>query len=187
MGVDVNGNCKIVCGVNEVFTNEQCVCADGFGLDVTGSCVDCTAVSGGFLIDGVCGLCPTGFVWNVTCVCPEGKTLNNGICTATCKTDQLVDASGLCYYCPINEVITNGQCTCQVGFTRSNGVCQPACGEGEVIVNGLCGRCALNHIYNAELQACVCPENHYKNLNGYCEQADLEPITCDEGSFLHED
>lgn len=147
----------------------------------------CEDAIGGFLIDGVCAVCPAGFVWEEQgCVCPIGKTLNDGRCLATCKSDQLVDASGICYYCPINEVIVNGQCECQSGYMRSNGVCQPMCDEGQVVVNGLCGRCALNHIYNAELQACVCPDNHYKNLDGYCEQTNLEPITCASGTYLTE-
>ena len=42
------------------------------------------------------------------------------------------------------------------------------CEEGQFIINGICGRCALDTVYDALLQSCVCPAGFFKNNLGLC-------------------
>lgn len=112
MGVDeTTGFCKLTCAANQQLQGNQCVCATGYGYDANGNCVDCSTISGGFYLDGYCGICPVSFVYDgIQCSCPLGSNLVNGVCSAACQEGQLVDSSGLCYWCPINEVPVNGEC-----------------------------------------------------------------------------
>lgn len=108
----------------------------------------------------------------------------NQLCVASCQTGQLIDGNGVCYWCPINEVIVGGQCVCKAGYSRVGARCELQCQAGQNIINGLCGTCVSGTIYNPQLQSCVCKEGYYKNNYGFCERSTLIPVTCDRG-FYH--
>ena len=105
------------------------------------------------MIDGICGKCPTGRTWNAQtkkCECPAGSDQINGNCVQKCSDNQLVDPSGLCYYCPINEVISGGRCVCKDGYSRdpSTQRCEVSFKPNQVIINGICAACSLNSVYD---------------------------------------
>ena len=55
------------------------------------------------MIDGVCGTCIGNRIWNGSeCVCRTGQPDAFGGCGEQCQANQLVDANGLCYFCPLN-------------------------------------------------------------------------------------
>ena len=81
----------------------------------------------------------------------------------------MADPNGHCYYCPINEAPKNGKCECLDGHERNGGRCEPSCPSGRYLINGRCGKCALNTIYNEEFGLCLCPDGQYLNNLGYCE------------------
>lgn len=81
------------------------------------------------------------------------------------------------------------QCACEAGYGRSvsSGRCEIMCPGNQIVINGQCGICALNSVYNPILGVCVCPTGTYKNQDGYCEQSELTPITCDAGYYKTDD
>ena len=110
------------------------------------------------------------------------------MCTQQCEENQLVDQNGICYFCPLNSVPVNGACQCLQGFTSDpvSGICRIQCAQNQVVINGLCGVCILNSVYDPVLESCVCPEGFYRNNFGVCEQSTPTPVTCDPGFFFAE-
>lgn len=92
-----------------------------------------------------------------------------------------MDNNGICYYCPINEIVVNGICNCKNGFTRNptTGVCQPNCVPPNAIINGACGYCVSPSIYNAQSQTCVCPTGYVMDNRGVCQPT----TTCNPGYY----
>ena len=69
------------------------------------------------LIDGYCGSCPIGKIWNgQVCSCPQGTKDVGGFCQANCQEGQLTDPNGICYFCPVNEEPKNNNCECKSGY-----------------------------------------------------------------------
>lgn len=97
----------------------------------------------------------------------------------------MIDPSGFCYTCPVNEVISNGQCVCKSGYTRSaaNGFCTLVCAANQHLINGRCASCVLNTVYNPTLKACVCPTGSFINLLGVCEAFTPPPVECQAGQY----
>ena len=82
----------------------------------------------------------------------------------------------------------NGQCQCANGFSRNTaGRCTLSCPGNQVSIGGLCATCAGGTIYDATLEACLCPEGTYKNNFGICEQTVVTPVTCDPGFYFEND
>ena len=187
MGISyLTGECKAGCGNNEYYSGNKCLCKDGYGHNKNKECVDCSQMTGGFLIDGYCAYCPSGFIHDgQSCVCPSGSSEVNGKCTQSCEPGQGVDFEGNCFWCPINQVWEN-QCVCKAGYQKISGVCQLKCKPNQVVVNGICAQCALNTVYDPSLGSCVCAEGYYKNNYGFCEKTILNPVTCDPGYYFEE-
>lgn len=61
--------------------------------------------------------------------------------------------------------------------------CQIKCAPNQIIINGICGKCALNTQYDSHLQACVCPKGYYMNNYGVCQKSNPQPIDCPEGQY----
>lgn len=57
-------------------------------------------------------------------------------------------------------------------------MCSITCPTGQVLINDLCGTCAMGTVYNPQLRACVCPPDSFINQQGYCEKRVTPPITC---------
>ena len=77
----------------------------------------------------------------------------------------------------------NDRCECIAGYERKGAICELQCAENQVVINGLCGRCVGQSIYNPNLQSCVCPTGFYRNNFGFCEASNLTPVNCDPGFF----
>lgn len=99
------------CTENEVMYDGNCVCKDGYIHNELKICTRCDLVTGAFMVDEKCALCPGDLIYiNDKCACPEANTKIGVKCYKTCKNDELIDENGLCYSCPIYEVITKGKC-----------------------------------------------------------------------------
>ncbi len=98
----------------------------------------------------------------------------------------MVDDSGLCYSCPINEIISEGKCVCRSSYVRNanTGICELTCPAGQFKYQGRCAQCPLNLQYRTEIKGCACPDGLYLNNYGVCEKVTLTPITCDAGFFF---
>lgn len=95
--------CTSSCLDGQVFSGGRCVCQPGLGITLAGSCARCETVNAA-LVGGYCVTCPNGKTWiNGVCACPSGFSEVSGACRRTCGANQLVDASGNCYYCLLNE------------------------------------------------------------------------------------
>lgn len=117
----------------------------GFAPNSAKICVPCENIENSFSVSGMCAFCPGDQVYNKNtkkCECPVGKFRSGINCFDSCKTDQLVDNNNLCYSCPINEIISNGQCVCRNNYSRNNftGVCELKCTKSNDFVYQ--GRCA---------------------------------------------
>ena len=104
LGIDpTNYKCLEGCKANEVLSQSKCICKNGFGYNSNKDCVDCSSISGGFLIDGYCAVCPSTYIYDgANCACPQGTSESSGRCIANCLPGQLTDPNGVCYWCPIN-------------------------------------------------------------------------------------
>ena len=91
-----------------------------------------------------------------TCVCPEGKSL---------------DAQGNCIIgCGVNQVFKNGACCCKTGYYPVNGVCGQ-CQWNEVYDKalGICRvPCDAKRIFDISLQKCVCLPHFWELADGTC-------------------
>ena len=98
-----------------------------------------------------------------------------------------MDDNGLCYKCPIYEVIsTDRKCVCQTNYARnsSNSKCELTCSSGQFKYQGRCAQCPLNLQYRPEISGCACPDGQYLNTYGVCEKVILTPVTCDAGFYF---
>lgn len=144
--LDKDGNCY-TCGLNQVISNGQCVCAVGYTLSSCGVCVlGCQA--GQFAFQGACATCPLNTVFNPAingCTCPSGfyKT-TSGVCeklvlqAINCPSGQYFDSSSGCQACSPSCATCKSatQClTCaNAGYSaNSQGVCTAICGDGLIV------------------------------------------------------
>ena len=120
-----------------------------------------------------------------SCGCAQGKVLQGMTCVSQCQSDELLDASGNCYTCSTNQVISNGRCVCKTGYSlNSCGVCTLSCGNNQFPFQGGCAICPLNTIYKAEINGCDCPTGYYKDNFGVCQKLVLKPIDCPAGQYF---
>lgn len=139
-------------------------------------------------MNGQCAKCPGSLTYNgQRCVCPAGNTRVGTRCFETCKNDELVDANGLCYSCPIFEVIASGACVCKPNYVRNatTGRCELSCPTGQFKYQGRCAQCPLNLEFRQEISGCSCPDGQYLNNNGVCERVVLTPIACGDGFYFN--
>jgi cysteine-rich repeat protein len=177
------------CGLNRMIYDGRCICSTGFIPNELGICTRCTLVQGAFLVNGRCAKCPGTLQYNgQRCTCPAGSTRVGTKCFETCKDDELVDANGLCYTCPIYEVKSNGTCVCEANFARNvtNGRCELSCPTGQFAYQGRCAQCPLNLEYRLEINGCSCPDGQYLNNFGVCERVVLQPIACGDGFYFNQ-
>jgi hypothetical protein len=77
------------CQDNQQLVGGQCVCTNGYALNVNRVCVLCSSLPNGFLINGACSVCPSNLVYNGNqgCICPSGRVLQGNTCISQCKSD----------------------------------------------------------------------------------------------------
>lgn len=175
------------CGLNEELSSGQCICKTGFARNSAQVCTACNELPNGFLINGLCSICPksTIVIDGRRCGCPQGKILQGSTCVSQCQNDELLDAEGNCYTCGSNMVISNGACVCATGYALNNcGVCALACGSGQFPYQGGCAICPLNTIYKPEINGCDCPAGYYKDNFGVCQKLVLKPVNCPQGEYF---
>lgn len=181
-----DGSSCSFCGDNQQLVGSQCVCAGGYALNPSKVCTPCSKLPSGFLINGLCSVCPNNLVYNGNhgCSCPAGKVLQGSVCVSLCRSDELLDSQGNCYTCGNNQLISNGQCVCSKGFTLVGcGICVLNCAANQFVFQGACASCPLNTVYNPQINGCSCPSNYYKDSNGVCQQLVLKPISCQAGQY----
>ena len=174
------------CRVNEELVAGRCTCMAGFAYNKAGVCTACGQLDNGFLINGICAVCPGNLIYNgKACGCPSGKIAQGNRCISQCKNDELLDSDGNCYTCSTNQVVSNGQCVCKPGFRLSScGVCELSCAQGEFSFQGTCATCPLNTIYIESINGCDCPKGFYKDTFGTCQKLVLPPVDCGEGYYF---
>lgn len=181
-----DGSCSN-CGKNEQLVGGKCMCKDGFAYNSAKVCSLCSDLPNGFLINGICSVCPNNLIYNGNngCACPQGRILQGSICVSQCQADELLDANGNCYTCGSNQFISNGKCVCTKGYTlNSCGICVLSCSSGQFVFQGGCATCPLNTVYNAQINGCGCPDGYYKDTYGICSQLVLKPINCPDGQYF---
>lgn len=79
------------------------MCKPEHGYGPNQACIKCSDLSGGFLIDGHCAVCPENLInINGKCGCPHDKKLLDNRCVNLCSSNQIIDPNGFCYVCPVN-------------------------------------------------------------------------------------
>lgn len=84
-----DGSSCSICGNNEQLVGGVCVCQAGFALNSGRVCTACASLPNGFMINGVCSVCPNNLIYNGNqgCSCPSGKVLQGSTCISQCKSD----------------------------------------------------------------------------------------------------
>ena len=84
-----DGSACNVCGVNQQLSGGKCICITGYALNSDGICTLCSNLPNGFLINGLCSVCPNTMVYNGNqgCSCPPGKVLKGRLCASQCQAD----------------------------------------------------------------------------------------------------
>lgn len=82
------------CGANEELVNGKCACRSGYAYNSAQICTLCNNLPNGFMINGICSVCPRNLVYNGNqgCTCPAGKTLQGASCVSQCQSDELLDS-----------------------------------------------------------------------------------------------
>ena len=182
-----DGSSCSICGENEQLVGGICVCKAGYALNSAKVCTICSNLPNGFIINGICSVCPSSLIFNGNqgCSCPGGKILQGTTCISQCKSDELLDSQGNCYTCGNNQVISNGKCVCTNGYILSScGICTLSCSSNQFVFRGGCATCPLNTVYNSQIATCSCPNGYYKDAYGVCQQLVLKPITCNAGQYF---
>lgn len=175
------------CDANEELVNGKCACKTGFAYNSAQVCTICSSLPNGFLINGVCSVCPRNMVYNGNngCGCPAGKILQGASCVSQCQPDEILDNQGNCYTCGNNQIISNGKCICRTGYSlNSCGICVLACSPGQFSYQGGCAVCPLNTVFNTQINGCSCPDGYYKDVYGICSQVVLKPVDCPSGQYF---
>ena len=148
---DYNGDgiCDAVCGANQVWSVNKCVCSAGYAYN-----------------NGVCTLCPLG--------AQPSADLSKCICGAGQKW---IQSTFSCVQCPANSSPSADQlsCICNFGYADYNGdgICEAACGTNQDWVvnkcvckvgfalnsNNVCTLCPVGSQPSADKTKCVCGIN----------------------------
>ena len=138
------------------------------------------------LMNGYCVTCPWDKIFiNNSCVCPNGTSEVDGRCQDLCKPGELTDPGNFCFICPYDQVIVKGKCECKTGFVRNfSGACElKKCNSNEYLINGRCGVCVLNTVYDAEKKICYCGEGYFLNKANVCEKISFDQINCTGNTY----
>ena len=185
--VTSDGSSCSQCTSNEVLSGGKCICKEGYGFNSASVCTLCSDLPNGFILNGICSVCPNNLVYNNNggCSCTGGKVLQGVTCISQCQADETIDSNGNCYTCGINQVISNGQCVCITGYSLNTcGICTLACSSGQFTFQGGCAICPLNTVYKSEINGCGCPTGYYKDNFGLCAKVVLRAISCTAGQYF---
>ena len=178
-------------------------CEDNNAYFISGT--GCICNSGYYLIRGICQQCPINSFWDadlgicrIPCLINESFNIVTGNCDCTPLYFRI---NGTCTKCPGNSTFNpqTGVCSCPTGYRQtSSGNCVIGCGVNEVLingicccitgyypVNGICGQCAWNQVYDQGLgicripcdskrifdlskQTCICLPQYYEFTDGTC-------------------
>lgn len=198
----VNGTCQLcpsgstpasdgsscsICGVNQALVGGICACQQGYAFNSAGVCIACASLQNGFLVNGICAVCPGSMIYNGnSCVCPVGKIAQGSSCLSQCQSDEVLDSKGNCYTCQTNQVISQGTCVCAPGYTlQPNGACGLSCSSGQFIFQGsACASCPLNTVFNSAINGCACPTGYYMDNYNTCQKLVLQGVTCPSGQYF---
>jgi len=77
------------CGPNQILVDGVCACQPGYAINSAQVCIICSNIPNGFLLNGICSVCPKTTVYDGFggCKCPDGKVLQGNICTSQCRND----------------------------------------------------------------------------------------------------
>ena len=143
-----------VCGLNEVYRDKRCGCAEGY-----------------YLIGTVCHVCPPYSTYKIntlSCECATGYVLVQGICRKIYNPPPQPPTPDV-PTCKVNEELINNNCVCKKDF---------------YLVKGVCTHCVSPNFYDAQLAICrpTCGKNEqldlstvkcvciggYQNMDGTC-------------------
>ena len=132
------------------------------------------------VLSGVCTCAPNFFRINGTCsTCPGNSTYNSVLGTCECPEGFRQSAGGFCVIgCGVNEILQNGKCCCKAGYYPVNGICGQ-CAWNEVYDQGLgiCRRpCDPMRIYDISVRRCVCLPHYYEMADGTCDTCPLHAV-----------
>lgn len=180
------------CPPNQILVNQVCQCRVGF-----------------FLINGACTQCPTGQFYDASLAvcripCLTNEVYNKYTRVCECATSYF-RINGTCTQCPGNTTYSpaSGNCGCPSGYTNKGNYCVIGCGINEIFqngqcccitgyypVNGICGQCEWNEVYDQGLgicrvpcdakrifdissRSCVCLPQFYELADGTCSTCPL--------------
>ena len=195
--------------VNAVLVNGQCICITGYHL-IAGICqqcptntffdatlsicrIPCNINEVYDVVSGQCGCAKTYYRINGKCQQCQGETQYDAQSqSCKCPDGYRVQSNGACVLgCGTNEVFLNGKCCCKSGYYPVDGICGQ-CKWNEVYDQGL-GICRVPcdnmHIYDISVRKCVCLPQYFEMSDGICDTCPLhstyDPITktcpCDTG------
>lgn len=98
------GSACSYCQDNQILFNGKCICKSGYAFNSAGVCSICSSISGSFLVNGICSVCPGNLIYDGVskCTCPAGKVAKGSLCISQCQNDELLDTQGNCYTCKNN-------------------------------------------------------------------------------------
>jgi len=105
------------------------------------------------------------------CVCIQGFTNHNGVCSRCPPGALWSSASSRCVFvCGQNSAfsVTANACVCNTGFGLLDNICSQ-CPAGHFIRDGFCVTCPINSVYNVASRACECrSSSFFTDINGVC-------------------
>jgi proprotein convertase subtilisin/kexin type 5 len=198
---------------NAFYQAPNCVCITNYHL-IAGVCQQCPATT--FfdpnlnicriacnanaiynIVTGQCGCAPSYYLINGTCTqCQGNSTYSVQSNSCTCPSGYRLQGAGLCVTgCGVNEVLNNGQCCCITNFYPVNGICGQ-CDWNQVYDQGLgiCRvPCGSQYIYDLSSQSCVCLPQYYTMADGTCGTCPIystysaltQACVCNQGYILN--
>lgn len=123
----------------------------------------CECEKGYYRINGVCGVCPPGYVYDEVLQWCEGEN--------PCGINQVLNSQGVCECQPGLQVIQNICQGCPVNQTYFPEFDACRCQVGYSLVNGTCTlvECGINEEYSIDSQACICTFGFYR-IAGVCDR-----------------
>lgn len=149
-------NCLSLYGLNSVYSDGKCVCAEGYILDNNSN---------------QCKLCPSNSKYNNgKCICLDGYVFSNNQClewNKICSSMGINSQVLVVSVDPLTRVPTLG-CECKPGFSLSlSGVCEAEVKEikmiskrAKIIVDNSLGKCENVGLSSEEILECLAYKNY---------------------------